>query len=91
MASLKKCIENMCKGCTYDQSIAGTWREQVELCTVKSCALWEVRPMTVATINLQRKERGSAGVPAAMDIDALLDSMEDEDDEGAPVSDMVAA
>lgn len=47
MASLKKAIEQKCKDCTYDQSAAGTWREQTERCTVRSCALWEVRPISV--------------------------------------------
>ena len=57
MASLKKCIEQHCKNCTYDNHQPGTWREQIEDCTVKSCALWVVRPVTVATINLNRKHR----------------------------------
>ncbi len=54
MASLKKCIEEKCKDCTYDHAAPGTWREQVELCTVKRCALWPVRPMTVATMPTAR-------------------------------------
>ena len=74
MASLKKCIENHCKSCTYDPSSPGTWREQVEACTVKSCPLWEVRPMTVETINLQRKHRGD-------DLNAIVDSLEDAEEE----------
>ena len=57
MASLKKCIQSHCKNCTYDQSSPGTWREQVEACSVISCALWEVRPMTMTTINANRKTR----------------------------------
>lgn len=76
MASLKKCIEQKCKDCTYDQAIPGTWREQVEECRVKTCALWPVRPMTVATINLQRKARG-----AEVNVDALVAGLEDEEDE----------
>jgi hypothetical protein len=58
MASLKKCISQHCKNCTYDQESPGTWREQVENCTVVSCALYEVRPMTMTTINANRKTRG---------------------------------
>lgn len=72
MASLKKCIENHCKNCSYDATQPGTWREQIEACTVKSCALWEVRPVTVATINLNRKHRNQD------EIDGVVDSLEDE-------------
>ena len=57
MASLKKCIQEHCKTCTYDPSAPGTWRDQVESCTVVSCALWPVRPMTMSTINANRRPR----------------------------------
>lgn len=80
MASLKKCIEEKCKDCTYDHAAPGTWREQVELCRVKKCALWPVRPMTVATINLNRKTRTEV---ADIDLDAVLAGLEDEEDEVA--------
>jgi len=80
MASLKKCIEEKCKDCTYDPLAGGTWREQVELCRVTKCALWPVRPMTVATINLQRKTRAAT---AEVDMDAILAGLEDEDEEVA--------
>lgn len=76
MASLKKCIEAKCKDCTYDQAAPGTWREQVENCTVKSCALWEVRPVTMATIILNRK---SAKPETEVDYDEILASLDDED------------
>jgi len=75
MASLKKAIEEKCKDCTYDQCAPGTWREQVELCTVKACPLWQVRPKTVATINANRKIRAEG-----VDMDAILAGLEDEDD-----------
>lgn len=77
MASLKKCIEAKCKDCTYDEKAPGTWREQVEMCRVTKCALWPVRPMTVATINLQRKTRAAE---AEIDMDAILADLEDEED-----------
>jgi hypothetical protein len=76
MASLKKCIEQKCKDCSYDPLDVGTWRDQVEKCNVRSCALWPVRPMTVATINLQRKVKGSE-----VNVDALVAGLEDEEDE----------
>jgi hypothetical protein len=34
-----KCID-----CTYDEAAPGTWRAQVDACTVASCPLWAVRP-----------------------------------------------
>jgi hypothetical protein len=42
---LRAAINAMCKSCVYDPlSGMGTWRQQVEGCTVKVCALWPVRP-----------------------------------------------
>jgi hypothetical protein len=76
MASLKKCIEQKCKDCTYDHAAPGTWREQVEQCTVQLCALWPVRPMTVATINQQRKAKAGSDFNA----DALVADLDDEDE-----------
>jgi hypothetical protein len=85
MASLKKCIEEKCKDCTYDPLAGGTWREQVELCRVTKCALWPVRPMTVATINLQRKTRAAN---AEIDVDGILAGLPDEEED--EVADPVA-
>jgi len=42
--SLRKAINKNCKNCIYDDLAAGTWRQQVFLCSVKSCALYDVRP-----------------------------------------------
>lgn len=72
MASLKKCVENMCKSCTYDATQAGSWRHQVENCSVKSCALWEVRPVTMETQLSRRKDKNS--------IDTLVAGLEDDDE-----------
>lgn len=33
-----------CVSCAYDETVPGTWRQQVEDCQVTLCALWEVRP-----------------------------------------------
>ena len=74
MASLKKCIEQKCKDCTYDPECAGSWRAQVELCTVRACALWEVRPITMETMLARRKAKGD------VNLDALVDGLEDEDE-----------
>lgn len=76
MASLKKAVEAKCKDCTYDQAAPGTWREQVEQCTVRACALWPVRPVSVATITLQRKLRAESGV----NLDALVAGLDDEEE-----------
>ena len=50
MTSLRKRIDKHCKTCIYDSEAAGTWRQQVSLCAVKSCALHDVRPKTTRTI-----------------------------------------
>ncbi len=42
--SLRKAVNAKCKDCIYDNLCPGTWRQQVTLCTVKECPLWEVRP-----------------------------------------------
>ena len=57
MASLKTAVNAMCKSCCYDKAEAGSWREQVENCHITKCPLWEVRPLSVATTNANRKPR----------------------------------
>lgn len=45
MVSLRKHIDKHCKSCIYDPlSGHGTWRQQVEGCTVLNCELYAVRP-----------------------------------------------
>ena len=44
--SLRAAINENCKSCIYHESNGGTWRQQVEACTVTSCALYAVRPRT---------------------------------------------
>ena len=48
--SLRKCINKKCLDCIYDTSAPGTWRQQVTLCGVKSCALYDVRPKSTRPI-----------------------------------------
>ncbi len=48
--SLRKCLNDNCRSCIYDPKAAGTWRQQVTLCTVRGCALYPVRPVTKAPI-----------------------------------------
>lgn len=42
---LRKAIDAKCKDCIYDPVAPGTWRIQVFFCTVRTCPLYEVRPM----------------------------------------------
>ncbi len=45
--SLRKAINQKCTECIYDsRSGLGNWRQQVEACTVKTCPLWPVRPVS---------------------------------------------
>lgn len=37
-------VNAKCFDCIYDESAPGTWRIQVENCSVKTCALYEIRP-----------------------------------------------
>jgi hypothetical protein len=48
--SLRKAADQNCKNCVYDDLAAGTWRQQVTLCSVKNCALWPHRPKTTNPI-----------------------------------------
>ena len=50
MPSLRKGIDLHCKNCVYDHLAVGTWRQQVTLCSVKSCALYDVRPKSTRPI-----------------------------------------
>ena len=45
--SLRKAVDSNCKQCIYDNLAPGTWRQQVTLCTVIKCPLWDVRPRAV--------------------------------------------
>jgi hypothetical protein len=44
--SLRKAINAHCKSCIYDETAMGTWKQQVALCSVGCCELFEVRPTT---------------------------------------------
>lgn len=48
--SLRKCINEKCRDCIYDSIAPGKWRQQVTLCSVKSCALYDVRPKSTCLI-----------------------------------------
>ena len=48
--SLRQSVNDACKQCVYDPFAAGTWKQQVTLCSFFSCPLWKVRPRTASTI-----------------------------------------
>lgn len=50
MSRLRHRINLNCKACGFDELAAGTWRQQITLCPVKSCSLYAVRPVTKAPI-----------------------------------------
>ena len=86
--SRTKAINDYCKGCIYDQKAPGTWREQVEACTSEGrCALWPYRPVSVSTVNGNRKGKIAEG----LDIDALVDGLDHDDVANDVVEDKVAA
>lgn len=50
MASFRAAIDAKCKECIYDPIAGkGTWRQQVEACTSRSCPLYPVRPVSTAS------------------------------------------
>ena len=48
--SLRKHINQNCKDCIYDSSAPGTWRQQVALCSIKSCPFWDIRARPTSPI-----------------------------------------
>ena len=63
--SLRSAINDKCRDCIYDPLCGGgTWREQVAQCSVKSCALWPVRPAP-ETGPYARPPRDPATIPPA--------------------------
>jgi len=48
---LRKAVDNHCKACIYDELEQGTWRAQVERCTVTNCDLYPFRPRPIKTAN----------------------------------------
>ncbi len=45
--SMRKAINDHCKSCIYDPLAGGTWRAQVQNCTISRCSLWEYRPLVL--------------------------------------------
>lgn len=47
--SWRKAVNEKCKDCIYDEYGEGTWRAQVENCTMPDCPLYTIRPVTEET------------------------------------------
>ena len=54
--SLRAAINAKCKDCIYDKMGAGTWRQQVESCTVTLCPLYNVRPKSKPKKKIENNE-----------------------------------
>jgi len=39
----RQVLDKHCKACIYDETNGGSWRSQVEACSVESCAWWPHR------------------------------------------------
>jgi hypothetical protein len=42
--SMRKAINDKCRDCIYDRCAPGTWRQQVQGCTISTCSLHPYRP-----------------------------------------------
>ena len=42
--SLRNAINLKCKDCIYDPEVEGGWIQQISLCELTECPLWEHRP-----------------------------------------------
>lgn len=70
---LRKDVDMMCKACSYDSTQPGSWRQQTEDCTVRTCPLWKSRPVTMETTLARRKDKS-----VDADLDAIVDGLDDE-------------
>jgi hypothetical protein len=53
----RQAIKAKCKQCIYDPKTGGTFLAQIEACSVQSCPLWPLRPITEATKHKGREKR----------------------------------
>jgi hypothetical protein len=60
MNGMRAAINMKCRDCIYDKCAPGTWRQQVEGCTIKSCSLWPYRPKSKTSTTTTTKETTSA-------------------------------
>ena len=66
---LYRAVDLNCKNCIYDPLAGGTWREQVERCTVKTCAMFFFRP----TSSGKKRGTGPGDTNTSPEDDTLLD------------------
>lgn len=45
-AGFRKRIDDNCRECIYDEADNGTWRMQVQACTITRCQFWDIRAKT---------------------------------------------
>ena len=64
---LRARVDAHCVSCIYDELYPGTWRQQVELCCVTSCPLFDVRS----------KSRSIAAESNPIQLDGVLVPLED--------------
>lgn len=50
MSGFRKAIDKNCKNCIYDPGAAGTWHQQVTLCSARECPFYDLRPITKSKI-----------------------------------------
>lgn len=67
--SPQQAINEKCKECIYDEHNGGTWREQTEACTVTSCALYDLRPISSVT----KRQRSEARFNALSESEKLIE------------------
>ena len=53
---LRARVDAHCVSCVYDELLLGTWRQQVEGCTVTDCPLYDVRPKSRSIAAKSRPE-----------------------------------
>ncbi len=44
--SLRKAINTKCRQCAVDKLDKGTWRQQIQSCTISKCGLHPFRPIS---------------------------------------------
>lgn len=64
---LRARVDAHCVSCIYDDLCPGTWRQQVEKCSVTSCPLFDVRV----------KSRSTAAKSTTLELDGVLVPLED--------------
>ena len=42
----QQAINANCKECIYDQEAKGNWKQQVTVCTMRNCKLYDYRPIS---------------------------------------------